>query len=257
MPEKRQIITVPLEQIIFDTTSKVRAEVDRETIDRYKDLWDDYLEKVKEYEASPPSGKPAEKPRYPFPLCKAANRPPDDAGFCYDCVSGQHRVTAARQAGITELRMELVEGTKEELLLIAVQENRKHGRANSPNDLKQCIAALKQSFPDYTYRQIADLVGCSKTYVGLVLADGTAQKSKTTSDKINSRSGRSISPARALAIVKDRLDKFPIEVFDELEKLDNKTADSAKMLAIDLIKRLARDRSIKALQKTIAAIKSK
>jgi len=81
---------------------------------------------------------------------------------------GHHRVLAAMRCQLTEIRAEIREGSKADALWAAAEINSKNGLPLEGDDIRQTIVMLIEAWPNKSLRSIADAVGCSKSYVGLI-----------------------------------------------------------------------------------------
>lgn len=258
-----QTETIPLSDVGFETALKVREGFDEETIDRYAEKWKDYMADLQEYENSSADGAVVKKPVCPFPLCKVARTDSGDDGKRFEAVSGGHRIQGAMEAGMTEMKVEIVEGTPEELLELAIVENRHHGRPNSSADLKRCILSLHEVFPGYTYREIAEVVGCGKSYVGLVLGEQKQSDRKTKQNSVTSKTQKDDSVQHEEEKESEEsyswseFVPFVLKKAKMIKSPDDETAGAMENLAVGIVGHLAKTRPIKPLQDRIGKIKSK
>ena len=81
---------------------------------------------------------------------------------------GHHRVMAALRCQLSEIRAEIREGSKADALWAAAEINSKNGLPLEGDDIRQTILKLVEAWPNRSLRSIAEAVGCSKSYVGLV-----------------------------------------------------------------------------------------
>lgn len=94
-----------------------------------------------------------------------------DADF-YWLADGYHRVEAADEAGLKEIKAEIRAGTKRDAILFAVGANRDHGLRRTRDDVRRAISTLvtDAEWGSLSDRAIAEKVGCSPTTVGTVRA---------------------------------------------------------------------------------------
>ena len=81
---------------------------------------------------------------------------------------GWHRVLAARQIGIVGIEADLRAGGRKEALTHALGANAANGLRRSPADKQRAIEVCVKEFPELTQAKIAEMVGCSQRYVGMV-----------------------------------------------------------------------------------------
>lgn len=86
---------------------------------------------------------------------------------------GYHRVEAADEAGLKEIKAEIREGTKRDAILFAVSANRDHGLRRTRADVRRAITTLvtDAEWGQMANRVIAEKVGCSPTTVGTIRDD--------------------------------------------------------------------------------------
>ena len=91
-------------------------------------------------------------------------------GSTHWLADGYHRLEAADEAGLTEIKAEVRKGDKRDAILYAVGANRDHGLRRSRADVRRAITTLVQDaeWGQMANRAIADMVGCSPTTVGTV-----------------------------------------------------------------------------------------
>ncbi|MCC7277457.1 MAG: ParB-like nuclease domain-containing protein [Chromatiaceae bacterium] len=91
----------------------------------------------------------------------------------YLLADGFHRLEAADEAGLKEIKAEIRKGTKRDAILFAVGANRDHGLRRTRADVRRAITTLVKD-PEWgveSDRTIADLVGCSDKTVAAVRKD--------------------------------------------------------------------------------------
>ena len=109
----------------------------------------------------------AVEPKFPFPPPKVIRQRRDGNEY-FECISGNHTLEAAKVAGIQEMSVEIVEGAEKDLIVLAIQDNTRHGRPFTKTEMKDSIFLLRQK-GNLTNRKIAEIVGCSKSKVNDVL----------------------------------------------------------------------------------------
>ncbi len=93
-------------------------------------------------------------------------------GADYWLADGYHRLEAADEAGLKEIKAEIRAGTKRDAILFAVGANRDHGLRRTRDDVRRAISTLvtDTEWGSLSDRAIAEKVGCSPTTVGTVRA---------------------------------------------------------------------------------------
>lgn len=80
--------------------------------------------------------------------------------------NGFHRVAAALEAGLTELRAEIKTGSKRDALLHAVKSDQAVGLRRTTQDKRRSIELLIAAFPKFSNRKIAEAAGTDDKTVG-------------------------------------------------------------------------------------------
>ena len=91
------------------------------------------------------------------------------APFTY-VVNGFHRVAAALAAGLTEISVEVIFGSKRSGLLHAVQADRTVGLRRTTLDKRRSIELLITAFPKMSDRKIGEACGCDNKTVAATKA---------------------------------------------------------------------------------------
>ncbi len=91
-------------------------------------------------------------------------------GSTHWLADGYHRLEAADEAGLTEIKAEVRKGDKRDAILYAVGANRDHGLRRSRADVRRAITTLVQDaeWGQMANRAIAEKVGCSDKTVASV-----------------------------------------------------------------------------------------
>lgn len=250
-------IEIPLDSIRFDIAASVRNGIDPATIARYAERWREYKEDLAEYESRLKNDEPCELPEYPFPPIKAAavSNGNDSDKTTYDCPSGQHRGISAIHEDMKTIRAEIVTGTPSDLLKIAIEENKAHGKAFTPADQRRCILAAHEAFPDLGCRPLAKMIGCSKTQVNRVLneqdkSDKPCFKAKS---KQKAQCTEPVEEESSMTIPQF-CDYVLDTIHSEADVQDAETLQSLNNLAVGIVKYLAEHDSIKSLQRRLVSI---
>jgi hypothetical protein len=138
-----------LSKITQDDDFRCRTENDEDIIEAYTETFTQYRE----------AEERGEKPDYPFPPVWVRKR--DDE--TYTLITGFHRDTAARRAGLTEIQVKVFTGTEDDALWLAMRDNRTNGKRLSSGDIRFCIEKALKRFPDLTAGAIAVELGCSRS----------------------------------------------------------------------------------------------
>jgi hypothetical protein len=100
----------------------------------------------------------------------------------YLLVDGYHRYRAAEKIKQTEFKCDIRTGTMEDAIWFAIGANRAHGLPLRGTDRRNAIVLALEKFPAKSEREIADQVGCSKTYVHKIKSESEGQV--VTSDQV-------------------------------------------------------------------------
>jgi hypothetical protein len=89
-------------------------------------------------------------------------------GTAYYLADGFHRVLAAGRAKLSVIQCTVHPGSLAEALWFAIGANRKHGLLRSATDKHHAIELALTKFPEKTQEQVAQHVGCDRSYVSKV-----------------------------------------------------------------------------------------
>ena len=140
--------TIPIDSLICDAGTHVRAATNDEVIE-------DYAERL------------AEGVEFP-PVVVFRH------GSDHYLADGFHRVSASRRAGRTEIEAEVHHGTRDDALWFALGANRAHGQRLTRKDKTHAVRLALQAWPQLSYARIAAHVGCTRQHVGYVRAQGAS-----------------------------------------------------------------------------------
>ena len=141
MPEP-VVESLPLDDIVLDRGTQVRAAIDDEVVASYVELIND---------------------GYSFPPVVVYS----DSTTRY-LSDGFHRHHAYRLAGRTRIDAEVRSGTLEDAIWYALGANRGRGLQMSRADKRHAVELALKTWPDRSQRRIAKQVGCSHQYVSHV-----------------------------------------------------------------------------------------
>ena len=141
---------IALTEIVLSDDFRCRVQEDEDTVD-------DYTEVLTDYKEASDRGKSSQ---YPFPPAWVWY---DEDGQVY-LLAGFHRYKATEKAKFRKLLVKEFKGTREEAILFAMRDNRKHGKRLSSGDLKYCIEKALRLFPTRTPGVIAKDLGCHRSY---------------------------------------------------------------------------------------------
>jgi hypothetical protein len=158
-----------LDHIELSDDYKFRAQDDDATIESYADVLQQYCDDLED----------GQSVKYPFPPIVVFRE--NDVHYV---ISGRHRFQAAKRTGITEMACTILTD-RVEAIQEGLKSNRQHGLRLNNADKAHCIKlALNET--DWSNRQVADLVGCSRQYV-----DKIAKKERPSSqDTVTGRDGK-------------------------------------------------------------------
>ena len=104
---------------------------------------------------------------------------------------GFHRLEAYKRLSRSRIDACVKAGTRDEALWYALGANRTHGQRLSPGDKKRAVQLALTTWPEKSQRQIAQQIGCSQQYVGIV-----RQEMKDLPDRTVGRDGKSYPAQR-------------------------------------------------------------
>ena len=134
--------TLPLDSIVLDAGTQVRAAINLAVVD-------DYVADLEQGDHFPP-----------VVVFRAEGRDLLADGF--------HRVHAYRKAGCSQIEADVRPGTIDDSLWFALGANSRHGERLQRGDKRHAIELAYRAWPDASQRRIADHVGCSQAHVGRV-----------------------------------------------------------------------------------------
>lgn len=130
---------VRLDEIAFDAGTQIRAAIDERVVQHYADLMSEGVT---------------------FPAIVLFHD-----GNHYYLADGFHRGLAAKRIGFKDFNADVRFGTKTEALWFALGANKTNGHQMTPADKKHAILLALKTWPERSQREIAEQVGCSKTWV--------------------------------------------------------------------------------------------
>ena len=143
MKEQEHIEEISLANVYLDRETQVRATVSEETIQRYADAMEN------------------EECRDKFPPI-ILYRDNDDTLWLAD---GHHRVMAAIRRKFQSIHAIIRKGTKADAIWEAAKANSRNGLQFGRSDVCRAIRMILSTCTKHSNRAIADLVGCSESYV--------------------------------------------------------------------------------------------
>ena len=143
---KEKIVMLPIDSVSLNCGTQIRSATNEAAVLRYAALMD------------------TEEGRAKFPPIIVYR---DENGQQW-IADGHHRVMAVLRCQQTKIRAEIREGSKADALWAAAEINSKNGLPLEGNDIRQTIIMLLEAWPNRSLRSIAEAVGCSKSYVGLI-----------------------------------------------------------------------------------------
>jgi ParB-like chromosome segregation protein Spo0J len=157
-----------LSEITQDEVFRCRLEDDEDIIEAYTETFTQYRE----------AEERGEKPDYPFPPVWVRKR--DDE--TYTLITGFHRDTAARRAGLTEIQVKVFTGTEDEALWLAMRDNRTNGLRLKHGDLKYCIVKALKRLTGLTAGAVAKELGCGRSYAYRIAEEVSPRGHSTSED---------------------------------------------------------------------------
>ena len=151
--DTKEVLTLKLSDIHLTDDYHFREQDDKETIDRYADIFRQYIEdKAKD-----------ESIQYPFPPIYVFYD-----GHRYIVVAGRHRYQAAKKIGLEKIPC-FVLSDRAKAIEVGLSSNSRHGLPLRSGDMARCIRMAIKEFPEWSNRRIADLIGCSAMRVGQIV----------------------------------------------------------------------------------------
>lgn len=185
---KREVVEVSMDRIRFPEKNPARTSCDLETVERYHDLIVEYMARLRQYQRSKGTD---EKPTFPLPRPKLRRTEPDDDECDLTPVTGCHTLMAAVKADIETIEVEIYDGSEKDMLILAIQDNAKHGLSYTPDDYQYNILNLKAMDSKLSCREIANILARSKTYVADTLKADREQKTEEESLSASGQTQRS------------------------------------------------------------------
>ena len=146
MEDQKMVVMLPIDSVSLTCGTQIRSVFNESAVLRYASLMD------------------TEEGRAKFPPIIVYR---DEHGNQW-IADGHHRVMAAIRCQLTEIRAEIRPGTKADALWTAAEINSKNGLPLEGEDIRQTVIMLLEAWPNRSLRAIAEAVGCSKSYVGLI-----------------------------------------------------------------------------------------
>ena len=160
---------ISLDAIVFDAETQIRAAVSDQVVS-------EYAERMAEGVTFPPVVVFHDGSRYYL-------------------ADGFHRGLAAKRNGTTDISADVKTGTKTDALWYALGANRVNGHRLTPADKKHAILLAVKTWPERSERDLAEQVGCSKTYVHNLKSQVVS--SDHVPDRITGKDGKSYPAHRA------------------------------------------------------------
>ena len=92
-------------------------------------------------------------------------------GNVYYLADGFHRFMAATRVGFEEIDADVKRGTLGDATWYALGANKKNGQRLNRGDVRNAVEIALRMWPEETQQAIADQVGCSQRYVGMLKDD--------------------------------------------------------------------------------------
>ena len=209
---------------------RCRVQENEETIEKYTALSSEYKE----------AKDMGECVTYPFPPVKVWF----DNGK-YVLLGGYHRLEAAHNAGLDAIQASVFYGSEDDAFMIALKDNSTHGLPPTRGDLRLCIEKAVARFPQKTPAVIAEMLGCSRSYVSEIKRQLSASGIVEIPEKQIGKDGKEYPTTRERTTrqstdgsektsnstldnsIDDMLDKVPEQVDDEGATADEVISDGA------------------------------
>lgn len=209
---KRELAKVSLDKIRIPAENPARAGCDATVVENYTGIITDHIDELKEHKGSEPV------PKFPLSPPKVKRIEPDEQGHEFEAICGCHTLKAATEAGLETIPVEICEGSDEDLLIEAIQDNAKHGLQYTSKDIRHNILNLKKTSKEMTTRKIAEIVGCSKSKVANVLGEGNEKGGKKEKRQVKPYDRKEFF-AGLLKTVEKKIDEYDDVDMIELGKL--------------------------------------
>ena len=174
MENKTSIMSVSINQIATSGKYKVR-NYDPGTVDRYAEILKNFIEEINIWKSG---GAQGDKPKCPFPRPKVIKH--DDGKI--ECITGHHTIQASARVGYKKIAVEIVFGSDQELLCMAIEDNLAHGRGYTDGELHIIVVRLHTECR-MSYRKIATIIGFSKSTVENIVKSSKVSKSGQVAKK--------------------------------------------------------------------------
>ena len=158
--------TLPLDNITLDPRLMIRASLDEDAIARYSDISTD------------------------LPSVTIFND-----GEHHWLADGFHRVEAAYHAGLTEIAVDIREGTFNDALEYAAIANTQHGKNLTREEYKTAVLALKEVHPEWGYDRIARALSRTTSFVRHTLDAERVRRGVSRDTPLQDRHLQEIKPA--------------------------------------------------------------
>jgi len=197
---------IPLVQICLADRYRFRLLDDEETIERYADMYRQYLEDSKT-EFCPLGAIHVLRVEDKWILPNGAVLRDD---YEYLVAAGRLRYFAAKKAGMQKLPC-IVLTDHEEAMKVGLGSN-KHGLRLKRGDVKRCIEIAVNVFPDKSSRWLADLIGCDESHVRRIIKNGGLR----TSPHVKGKDGKTYSsrkePCKPIRVDEDTADRTEVPI---------------------------------------------
>lgn len=159
---------VPIDSITIDLKYQVRVEgLNEETVKEYEQIY-----------AESPGRMP------PITLVRINGE--------LHLVAGFQRIEAAKQAKRKSIRAIVIDDGDEKIAMKEAIGSNKHGLKLSNEDKKKAIQMALETFPDFSNVRIAELVGCSESYVRKIKEkeNPSGSRSANPNSKVTGKDGK-------------------------------------------------------------------
>jgi ParB-like chromosome segregation protein Spo0J len=124
-------------------------------------------------------------------------------------IDGMHRLSAARLRGQTEIEVRFAGGDDDDVFVLAVQANVRHGLPLTLSDRKAAAERILASHPQWSDRKIASVTALSPSTVGSMRRRSTNQDGHSNTRLGQDGTDRPLSTAAGRALARDLLAERP------------------------------------------------
>ena len=215
-------VFVDVDTIVERDEFRIRAKLDKGAVEKYTKKFEDYREALEVRGDA----------KYPFPGILLWHDRGENV-----ILGGNHRTAAARAAGQFMIKAIFFHGTFDEAYMAALQDNNSHGRELSNSDKKFAIKKTLSKYPLKTLRQVAEMIGCSHSYVDKIRKKMVANGELREPEKCEGT--RSNKRKKADSVDNTPPSDEPKQTTIQVEIIEGITCDKVSSQVLDILNRVA------------------